>query len=89
MSDLVISVLEHCVVTGVMVMTPILLVGLLVGVSIGALQAATQVSEPTLTFVPKVISVGVVTALIMPWGLDRFVAMFRFVIEQVAVVVGT
>jgi flagellar biosynthetic protein FliQ len=82
MSDLVIDVLAHCVTTGATVMAPILLTGLVIGVSVGALQAATQVNEPTLTFVPKVLGVGLVTALLLPWGLDRFVSMFRFVVER-------
>jgi flagellar biosynthetic protein FliQ len=77
------------VTTGAVVMAPILLTGLLIGVTVGALQAATQVNEPTLTFVPKVLGVGLVTALLLPWGLDRFVGMFRFVVERFAQVVAS
>ena len=41
---------------------PILIIGLVVGVGIGLLQALTQVQEATLTFVPKIVVILVVTA---------------------------
>lgn len=80
--DFVIAVLKHALTTGAMVVAPILLVGMSVGILVGAFQAATQVSEPTLTFVPKVVAVGLVGSLLLPWGLERFVHIFRYVIES-------
>ncbi|NJK89490.1 MAG: flagellar biosynthetic protein FliQ [Myxococcales bacterium] len=60
-------------------MAPILLTGLTIGLVVGAIQAATQVNEPTLTFVPKIIGVGLVCAWLMPWGLDRYAGLLRAV----------
>jgi flagellar biosynthesis protein FliQ len=80
--DFVINVLKHALTTGAMVVAPIMLVGMSIGVLVGAFQAATQVSEPTLTFVPKVIAVGVVGSLLLPWGLGRFVHIFQYVVES-------
>ena len=45
---------------------PILAVALIIGAGIGLLQALTQVQEATLTFVPKLIAMGVVLLLSLP-----------------------
>lgn len=81
-SDLVVSIMKTSMLSGAVVMAPILITGLLVGVLIGALQGATQINEPTMTFVPKVLAVGTVSAVILPWGLDRFVIIMRMAIVQ-------
>lgn len=52
---------------------PPLAASLLVGVVIGVFQAATQIHELTLTFVPKILLVLVVMALAAPWMLDLMV----------------
>lgn len=86
--DLVVSLMKASLLGAATVMAPILLTGLVVGVLIGALQGATQINEPTMTFVPKVVAVGAVSALILPWGLDRFIIIMRAAIAQAAVVAG-
>lgn len=50
---------------------PMLLVGLTVGVIVSIIQAATQIQETTLTFVPKLISIFVVLIFTFPWILER------------------
>jgi flagellar biosynthetic protein FliQ len=45
---------------------PMLLTSLIVGVAIGLFQALTQVQEQTLTFVPKLVAVGMVMLLSLP-----------------------
>jgi flagellar biosynthetic protein FliQ len=46
---------------------PILLVSLIIGLVISIFQAATSISEQTLTFVPKVIAVFLITILLFPF----------------------
>ena len=48
---------------------PVLIVGLIVGVGIGLLQALTQIQEMTLTFVPKLLAVGATVLLLGHWML--------------------
>lgn len=81
--ELAADILKFALSNGAAVMAPILLTGLTVGISVGALQAATQVNEPTLTFVPKVIAVGAVAGLILPWGVHRFISIFELVIRAI------
>lgn len=51
----------------ILVCGPMLLASLIVGLTISIFQAATSISEQTLTFVPKVLTVFLVTVLIMPF----------------------
>ncbi len=45
---------------------PMLLVGLIVGVAIGFLQALTQIQEQTLVFVPKIVAVFLALLIFLP-----------------------
>jgi flagellar biosynthetic protein FliQ len=46
---------------------PLLLVSLIIGLAISIFQAATSISEQTLTFVPKMLAVFIVSVLILPF----------------------
>ncbi|MCC7204314.1 MAG: flagellar biosynthesis protein FliQ [Phycisphaeraceae bacterium] len=50
-----------------LVSAPILLAGLAIGLVVGLLQAVTQIQEQTLSFVPKIVVMGIVTILLTPW----------------------
>ena len=52
---------------------PFLIAGLIVGLLVSIFQAATQIQEVTLTFVPKMLAVGVVIVVAGPWMLDQLV----------------
>ena len=53
--------------TLVVVAAPVMLVGLLVGVIIGLLQAVTQVQEATLVYVPKILAIFVALVVAFPF----------------------
>lgn len=50
-----------------MIALPILFSALIIGLAVSILQAVTQVQEQTLSFVPKILGMGVVAILVMPW----------------------
>ena len=52
---------------------PLLLIGLVVGVVISILQAATQVQEQTLSFVPKIVAVVGALFIGLPWFLTQLI----------------
>ena len=56
--------------TALLLALPTLLVSLIVGLVISVFQAATSVQEQTLNFVPRMIAVGLVLILTMPWALQ-------------------
>ncbi len=56
-----------------MLSAPLLLAALVTGVIVGAFQAATQINEMTLSFIPKLLAVSLVAALTGPWMLRTMV----------------
>ena len=46
---------------------PVLGIALVVGLAVSILQAVTQIQEQTLSFVPKILGMGMVAILVMPW----------------------
>ena len=66
----VMDIMVESFMTALMLALPPLLVSLGVGLVISILQAATQVSEQTLTFVPKLLAIGTTLILLGPWMLE-------------------
>ncbi|MFQ5425074.1 MAG: flagellar biosynthesis protein FliQ [Phycisphaerae bacterium] len=52
---------------------PVLAIGMVVGLAISVFQAVTQLQEQTLTFVPKIVAMGMTAALLVPWLTARMV----------------
>lgn len=50
-----------------LIATPLLLVGMVLGLVISLIQSVTSIQDQTLTFVPKIISLLVVVVLLLPW----------------------
>ncbi len=50
---------------------PILMAALVVGLAVSILQAVTQIQEQTLSFVPKILGMGVVAVMTLPWLFAR------------------
>lgn len=65
--QMIIQIVRDAFYYVVIVCGPLLLVSLIIGLIISIFQAATTISEQTLTFVPKLIGVFLVTALLMPF----------------------
>jgi len=62
-----INILREAIVLMLLLSAPALLVALVVGVVISIIQAATQIQEQTLTFVPKIIAVFITLLVLAPW----------------------
>jgi flagellar biosynthetic protein FliQ len=52
---------------------PIMAIGMVVGLIISVLQAVTQLQEQTLAFVPKIVAMGLASALFIPWLTSRMI----------------
>jgi len=70
-----------------MVAAPILLTVLLVGVVVSVFQAATQINEATLSFVPKVVACVIVLAIAGPWMVTTLTDYIQRTLEQIPTVV--
>ena len=66
----VMDVARDAIVTLILVTTPLMLVGLIVGVAVSLLQALTQIQEATLVFVPKILVIFVTLLLALPFMAD-------------------
>ena len=73
---------QHALYVAMMVAAPLLLTALLVGLVIGVVQAATQINEMTLSFIPKVVAMAVVALIAGPWMLRTLVQFTRQLIES-------
>ncbi len=78
---------RQALMTAFMVAAPILISGLLVGVIVSILQAATQVQEQTLAFVPKILAMTLALFVFMPWMIRTLVNFTRAVIESMPAVI--
>jgi len=81
--EAVIEVARQAIKITLLVSLPILGIGLLVGVLVSLLQAATQIQEMTLTFVPKILSIFVGLLLLLPWIMNNLTGFFLEVVNNI------
>lgn len=58
---------QQAIMTSLLVSSPILIIGLIVGLGLGLLQALTQIQDQTVAFVPKIVAMVLVLSLCLPW----------------------
>lgn len=73
----VLSIMQSAIVVATKLSAPILLFSMVVGLIISIIQAATQIQEQTLTFVPKLILIAVILLLGGPWMLETMMEFTR------------
>ena len=71
-----------------MVSAPLLLTVLAVGLIVSVFQAATQIHEATLSFVPKLIAAVAVLAIAGPWMITSIVEYLQRTLQSIPTVVG-
>ena len=79
--DQISDLLKDVILTIFAMAAPVLFAGLIVGFVISIFQAATQINEVTLVFIPKMMATGLVLWLAGPWIFERLTIF----IHQVAV----
>lgn len=72
-ASLAIDLVRNAIMLSLVVAAPLLLTALVVGLAVSLVQAVTQIQEQTLTFIPKLLLVGLVLVLTLPWTLTRLV----------------
>jgi len=72
----------------ILVASPVLLVTLVIGLAISVFQAATQINDPSLSFIPKVLAVLVTFALAGPWMLTVMTDYMRRVLTGLPGIIG-
>ena len=82
------NVSQNAMIVAIKLTAPVLLPSLAVGLLIAVFQAATQINESTLTFVPKLIVIGMVLLLAGPWMLQVFLDYFQGLIREIPQLIG-
>ena len=68
--ELILQLGQETLKTTALLCGPLLLSALVVGLLVSVFQAVTQINEATLTFIPKMVIVGVVLVIAAPWMMD-------------------
>lgn len=79
----VIELLQQLLGLTAIVAAPLLLAGLVVGLLVAVFQAATQIQESSLGFVPKLVAMGGALAWAGPWALEKMVGLTTNVLEEI------
>lgn len=68
-----VELIREALIVSLKIVAPILIAGVLVGLVVAIVQAATSIQEQTLTFVPKIVAMLIVAILLLPWIVTRLV----------------
>ena len=82
------ELIRRAVTVGLLASAPLLLTALVVGVIVSLIQAVTQLQEQTLTFIPKLLAVGLVLLLSLPWLMAHLVEYLVGVLQSLPGLVG-
>ncbi len=85
--DLVVTLLTNAFYTVLIILIPVLGAGLLIGILISIFQAATQIQEMTLTFVPKIIVTAIVIIILLPFMANKMISFTREVFNLMLTVI--
>ncbi len=80
--DSVLDLFAQAMMTTLYVVGPSLAVGMGVGLIIAVLQAATQIQENSLTFVPKLAAIGLTLLLTGRWSITQLLNFLRDVVQR-------
>ena len=79
----VMTMAHQAMYVALLLAAPLLLVALVVGLVVSLFQAATQINESTLTFIPKLAAVGVTLVIAGPWMLETMIDYMRQVLTNI------
>jgi flagellar biosynthesis protein FliQ len=86
--EMVLEVGNQALWVAVLLAAPVLLSALAIGLVIGMVQAATQIQEMTLSFIPKMLGIVAVLVMAGPWMLALIVDFMRELIMDIPLLLG-
>ena len=72
-----VELVRQAILSGLLVIAPVLLAGCVVAFLTGLVQAATGIHEPLVGLAPRLVAMAAMLVLVMPWMVEQFVEMFR------------
>ena len=86
--EMVMTIGQRALEITIMLAAPLLLAALIIGLLVGVFQAATQINEMTLSFIPKLIGMAGTLVVAGPWMLKTIVGYTRELFESIPMMVG-
>jgi len=80
----VLDVARDAIYTLIIVASPVMMVGLAVGVAISLLQALTQIQEMTISFIPKILAIFVTLLIALPFMAEKLHAEMLRIAARIA-----
>lgn len=84
--EAVIEIGRKALQTVLLTSAPMLISALVIGLIISIFQAATQINEQTMTFIPKIVAVFVTLLIFGPWIMELLITFTTGIITQIATV---
>mgnify|MGYP001569437542 FL=1 len=86
--DTVVAIVRQALEVAMLAAGPMLLASLLTGLLISVFQAATQINEMTLSFIPKILVMFIVLVITGPWTLQLLVDYITRLIGSIPTLIG-
>ncbi len=83
--ELLLTIAKQALQTLVWVSAPMLIVGMIVGVTVSILQVVTSIQDATLAFVPRALAVFIVFLLAFPWVVHKMMSFTIHLFSNFAV----
>jgi flagellar biosynthetic protein FliQ len=86
--ETVMALAQHALTVTTMLAAPMLIGALIAGLAVGMIQAATQINEMTLSFIPKLLVLVATLFIAGPWMLKLLVSYTRQLFESIPSLIG-
>lgn len=86
--ELIITIMQNAMITVVLVAGPILIAALIVGVMVSIFQSVTNISDMTLTFIPKMLAVFLTFLFLFPWFLRLLRSLAIYLLSDFSQFIG-
>jgi flagellar biosynthetic protein FliQ len=86
--EAVMTLAHEAMYIGLMLAAPLLLVALSVGLLVSLFQAATQINETTLSFIPKLLAIAATMVIAGPWMLTMMLDYLRHTLTSIPTLVN-
>ena len=87
--DTVVNLATQAMTLAVEIGGPMLLVGLVIGLVVSIFQAVTSIQEQSLSFIPKIIGLGVLIVVLGPWMLGQLVNYAENLYSSIPQLIGS
>lgn len=77
------EILQAAMIAALKLSAPILIVSVAIGLVVSIFQAATQIHEQTLTFVPKLVAIAAILVILGPWMMETMNNFMVYIFEMI------